>query len=138
MQLLSYPLSILVTEDRNRPADPPGDHLVSRPVTKFNGQPSLPVLLVTEYHRLQRITVVKIAGYRENKWFLCQMTSQIAFRRRTDVGYWSHGRHILPTLGRSWADVGPTLACQPTLGLDVYILPTFGQRWIFIQDGGKQ
>ena len=33
---------------------------------------------------------------------------------------------------------GPTLACQPTLRLDVYILPTLGQRRIFIQDGGEQ
>ena len=65
MQLLSCHLfSIPVSEDRNRPADPPGDHLVSRPITKFNGQPSLPVLLATEYHRLQRIAVAKIAGYR--------------------------------------------------------------------------
>ena len=31
------------SEPENRPADPPGDHLVSRPVTKFSGQPSLPV-----------------------------------------------------------------------------------------------
>ena len=30
---------------------------------------------------------------------------------------------------RRWADVGPTLACQPTLRLDVYILPTLGQHW---------
>ena len=37
--------SIPVSEDR--PADPPGDHLVSRPITKFSGQPSLPALLVT-------------------------------------------------------------------------------------------
>ena len=36
------------------------------------------------------------------------------------------------------ADVGPTLACQPTLRLDVYILPMLGQRRIFIQDGGEQ
>ena len=65
VQLLSCPLfSIPVSKDWNRPADPPGDHLVSRPITKFNGQPSLPVLLVTEYHRLQRIVVAKIAGYR--------------------------------------------------------------------------
>ena len=28
--------------------------------------------------------------------------TQIAFHRRTDVGYWSHGRQILPTLGRRW------------------------------------
>ena len=39
---------------RNRPADPPGDHLVSRPVTKFSGQPSLPVYWLQS-----------IAGYRE-------------------------------------------------------------------------
>ena len=82
-----------------------------------------------------------------------QTATQIAFRRRTDVGYWSHGRQILPTLGRRWADVvlptntlvgclyilptlgrrwanvGPTLACQPTLRLEDYILPTLGQRW---------
>ena len=44
--------------------------------------------------------------------------TQIAFRRRTDVGYWSHGRQILPTLG------------LPTNSqVDVYILPTLGQRW---------
>ena len=30
---------------------------------------------------------------------------------------------------RRWANVGPTLACQPTLRLDVYILPMLGQRW---------
>ena len=60
---------------------------------------------------------------------------QIACRRRTDVGCWSQGRQILPTLGQRlsanhnsgyislhFADVGPTL----------------GQRWIFIQDGGEQ
>ena len=101
-------------------------------------------------------------------------TTQIAFRRRTDVGYWSHGRQILPTLGRRWADVGlPTntpvtqIACRrrtdvgclsqgrqilptlgrrwpngclptPTLVVYLYSLPTLGQRWIFIQDGGEQ
>ena len=43
MQLLSCPFSILVTEDRNQPAVPPGDPLVSKPVTKPNGQPNLPV-----------------------------------------------------------------------------------------------
>ena len=60
--------SIPVSEDR--PADPPGDHLVRRTITKFSGQPSLPALLVTEYHRLQRIAVAEIAGYRENKLVL--------------------------------------------------------------------
>ena len=44
---------------------------------------------------------------------------QIAFRRRTDVGYWSHGRQILPTLGRRW------LANQHS-GIDVSI---FCRRW---------
>ena len=42
--------------------------LASRQVTKFNGQPSLPVSLVTEYYGLQKIAVAKIAGYREMKW----------------------------------------------------------------------
>ena len=28
--------------------------------------------------------------------------AQIASRRRTDVGCWSQGRQILPTLGRRW------------------------------------
>ena len=43
---------------------PTWDHLVSRPVTKFNGQPNLPVFFYwlqtnIEYHRLQRFTVAK-------------------------------------------------------------------------------
>ena len=64
MQLLSCPFSILVTEDRNRPADPPGDHLVSRPVTKFSGQPSLPVYWLqsitgTEIYYSQKLLVTE-------------------------------------------------------------------------------
>ena len=59
-------------------------------------------------------------GHREKSW-LCVTYTQIAFRRRTDVGCWSQGRQILPTLGRRrlanhysskisqyFADVGPT------------------------------
>ena len=53
-------------------------------------------------------------------------TSQIASRRRTDVGCWSQGRQILPTLGRRWADGGlPTTIHVRFL----YILPTLGRRW---------
>ena len=64
-----------------------------------------------------------------------RITSQIAFRRRTDVGCWSQGRQILPTLGRRWADVGlPTTTRVRFLN----ILPTLGQRRIFVQDGGEQ
>ena len=52
--------------------------------------------------------------------------TQIAFRRRTDVGCWSQGQEILPTLGRRWADVGlPTTTRVRCLN----ILPTLGQRW---------
>ena len=42
----------------------------SVPQGTLNDQPSLPVLLVTEYHRLQRITMAKIAGYRKQMGLL--------------------------------------------------------------------
>ena len=50
----------------------------------------------------------------------------------------SDRRWLLVAWSADFADVGPMLACQPTLRLDVYILPTLGQRRIFIQDGGEQ
>ena len=66
MQLLSGPFhtGFKGPELTGRPL---GGYLVSRPVTKFNGQPSLPVLLVTENYGLQN-AVAKIAGYIEIKW----------------------------------------------------------------------
>ena len=78
-----------------------------------------------------------------DNWYLAingskAVSSQIAFRRQTDVGCWSQGWQILPTL-----------ACQPLLGLDVSIVcrswanvgPTadFCSRWwrAIIGDLGK-
>ena len=54
---------------------------------------------------------------------MSQHMPQIAFGCRTDVGCWSHGWQILPTLaiGRILADF-----CQPLLRLDVSI---FCRRW---------
>ena len=73
-------------------------------------------------------------------WTTNQPCSQITFCHRTDFGWWSHGRQILPTLGQRWANmaigcmisrfcqslanVGPTKACQPKLRL-----PRLGQQW---------
>ena len=67
MQLLSGPFhtGFKGPEPTGRPL---GGYLVSSPVTKFNGQPSLPGLMVTEYYGLQKIAVTKIAGYIEIKW----------------------------------------------------------------------
>ena len=94
VQLLSCPFSILVSEDRNRPADPHGDHLVSRLVTKFSGQPNLPVLLVTEYHRLQRFTVAKSKkDYRENKWVFWTSREKVVNTQTSFHCVWSGVSH---------------------------------------------
>ena len=52
--------------------------------------------------------------------------AQIAFRHQTDIGCWSHGRQILPTLGQRWANDGLPTTTQVRY---LYILPTLGQRW---------
>ena len=74
---------------------PLGGYLVSRPVTKFNGQPSLPVLLVTEYCGLQKslwpklLVTEKSNGsfeQQENMWFtvgqflLCPVRGQPSYK----------------------------------------------------------
>ena len=70
---------MLVTEDRNQPGDPPGDHLVSRPVTKFNGQPNLAVFTgyrvsqATEIYCGQKLLVTEKTNgsfeQQEKRWF---------------------------------------------------------------------
>ena len=47
----------------------------------------------------------------------------------------SDRRWLLVARSADFADVGPTVACQPLFMLDFSI---FCRRWIFIQDGGEQ
>ena len=80
-------LSIPVSEDWNRPADPPGDHLVSRPITKFNGQPSLPVSQATETCCGQN------CGLQRKKWVFCTAREKVVHTQTSFPCVWSGVSH---------------------------------------------